>query len=269
VSRLATQIRLTMTRTHVFLIGLAATAIATWLIWRQQMANVREPNDRERRVKTARAARQAAIRERFRQAGLAYPPRELFLRAFKHEAELELWARENDESFRLVTTWRIVAASGRPGPKRREGDRQVPEGFYVVDRFNPESSYHLSLGLNYPNASDRLRGDRDHPGSDIFIHGSDHTIGCLPLGDRAIEELYLIALDAHHRGQREIAVHIFPARMAGATWNDLARAESAANPKLKDFWEELRPAYEAFERTRRVPAVRVEPDGAYRMETEE
>lgn len=257
-----------MTRTQVFLVGLAATAtaIGTWLIWRQPTANASELNQGERRVKKARADRQGVIRERFRQAGLAYPSREIFLRAFKHEAELELWARENDESFRLVTTWRIVTSSGGPGPKRREGDRQVPEGFYFVDRFNPESSYHLSLGLNYPNASDRLRSDRDHPGSDIFIHGNDRTIGCLPLGDRAIEELYLIALDTHHRGQREIPVHIFPARMAGAMWNDFARAQSATNPELKEFWKELRPAYEAFERTRRVPAVRVAPDGAYRTE---
>ncbi len=119
-----------------------------------------------------------------------------------------MWARHGDGRFRLVASYPILAVSGGPGPKRREGDKQVPEGFYEIDRFNPKSLFHLSLGLNYPNAADRVLSDREHPGGDIFIHGSNVTVGCAPLGNDAIEELYLAALDAPrpravtHRGAR-------------------------------------------------------------------
>lgn len=219
--------------------------------------------DGERRVADARRVREPVIREHFRAVGVIFPPREIFLRAFKREGALELWAREGGEPFRQVKTWPIVASSGRPGPKRREGDRQVPEGFYFIDRFNPESSYHLSLGLNYPNPSDRIRSDHARPGGDIFIHGKNQTIGCLPLGDEAIEELYLIALDTRGRGQHEIPVHIFPARMAGAGWETFAREHTLDDAALAAFWEELRRGYEAFEGSHRVPGIEVEANGGY------
>jgi len=252
----------------LLLIGLTATAAGIiWLNRRGQPEKPGKEREGERRLRNARAACDASIRERFRQAGLAYPPAEIFLRAFKNEAQLELWARESEDEFRLVATWPILASSGKPGPKRREGDRQVPEGFYMIDHFNPESSYHLSLGLDYPNASDRLRSDREHPGSDIYIHGSDQTIGCLPLGDRAIEELYLIALDTDRRSRRKIPVHIFPARMSTPSWDDFARGH-AADPDLLRFWDELRPGYQAFESGHQLPRISVEANGAYRIESD-
>ena len=122
----------------------------------------------------------------FADAGVPYPAREIYLRAFKFEGQLELWARPaNDHAlFHLVHTYPIQCASGRLGPKRREGDGQVPEGFYFVERFNPRSLFHLSLGLNYPNASDRLLTTNPaQPGSDVFIHGNAVSVGCLAMGD--------------------------------------------------------------------------------------
>ena len=114
----------------------------------------------------------SAVHQAFEQAGVDFPPDGIFLRVFKREGRLELWARKGGVPFRLIRSYAITQSSGKPGPKRREGDLQVPEGFYEIDRFNPESSYHLSLGLNYPNASDRLRSD---PAAarclDIFVHG--------------------------------------------------------------------------------------------------
>lgn len=247
----------------VSIIVLLAAGAAAWLVWSGWSSLAM---DGETRIARARKTRSAVIEERFRKASLPFPPREIFLRAFKHEAELELWAREDAGPFKHVTTYRIVTPSGVPGPKRREGDKQVPEGFYVMDRFNPESLYHLSLGLNYPNASDLIRSDREHPGSDIFIHGRDRTIGCLPLGDAGIEELYLIALDTRARGAAEIAVHIFPARMSGRAWEDFSSEHIARDPALVAFWEELRAGYEFFESRRLLPKIRVERDGAYRVE---
>ena len=83
--------------------------------------------------------------------------------------------------------------SGTTGPKRLQGDFQVPEGFYHINEFNPNSNYHLSMGLNYPNSSDRILSDSLRPGGEIYIHGSCVSVGCIPLNDDEIEELYLIA----------------------------------------------------------------------------
>ncbi len=160
-----------------------------------------------------------------------------------------------------MKSYPILASSGSPGPKRREGDRQVPEGFYCIERFNPESLFHLSLGLNYPNASDRILSDREKPGSDIFIHGNNVTVGCLPIGDAAIEELYLLALDVRARGQQRIPVHLFPAKMAGAEWDAFVREHA----NLAAFWSGLQPGFDAFEATHQVPEVTVEPDGRPRI----
>jgi murein L,D-transpeptidase YafK len=247
---------------------LAAAAVLLWPGLPHLRA--RMPDDSKKlsgpeRVRRARAESGMLIAQKFKTAGLPYPAREIFLRWFKREAVVELWGREDRGQFRLVASYEILATSGGPGPKRRQGDRQVPEGFYEIDRFNPESLFHLSLGLNYPNASDRILSDRDRPGGDIFIHGKDVSIGCAPLGDAAIEQLYLATLDTRNRGQARIPVHIFPARMRGAEWTAYAAEQTARNPALARFWEQLQPAFDAFESDRKVPAFTVAPDGSYRF----
>jgi murein L,D-transpeptidase YafK len=241
--------------------------VLCWRAWPNIRAHI--PDDFQKlsgpeRVQRARATHEAAIREKYRAAHVNYPG-EVFVRWLKHEASLELWARNGTEAFRLVAAWPILASSGKPGPKRRQGDYQVPEGFYEIDRFHRDSLFHLSLGLNYPKESDRLLSDPKAPGGDIFIHGKDGSVGCAPIGDEAIEELYLAALDARTAGQQRFAVHIFPARMTGAEWDTFAAPYCNGRPELIQFWETLRPAYEAFERTRQLPQVRVDPDGAYRL----
>jgi murein L,D-transpeptidase YafK len=247
---------------------LVALVLLVWFAYPHLRAHI--PDDFQKlsgveRVARARKARGEIIRRKFVEAGLPYPAREIFLRIFKHEAVLELWAREAAEPFRLVTSWPILAASGRSGPKRREGDRQVPEGFYEIDRFNPESLYHLSLRLNYPNAADRILADRERPGGDIFIHGKNVTIGCAPIGDEAIEELFVAALDSRDRGQTRITVHVFPARMKGAEWKRFAAVETARDPALTGFWGQLQAGYDAFERGRLVPEITVAEDGSYHV----
>ncbi len=205
------------------------------------------------RVQQARLNTGARIRERFAKAGAPYPADTLFLRAFKQEALLELWAQSGHGKFRLVAVYPVLAASGQPGPKRKEGDLQVPEGVYQVDRFNPKSAFHLSLGINYPNAADLVHADPLQPGTDIFIHGSDVSVGCLPLGDAAIEEVYLAAYDSSLAHHLPIRVHIFPARMEGPAWEDFSRNWISGNPGLAEFWAGLKPVYEQFEREHRLP----------------
>ncbi len=136
---------------------------------------------------------QKDLSPKFAKAGISYPPKKLALIAFKDTKQLEVWAANNDEHYSLITTYQIQAASGKLGPKLKEGDRQVPEGIYKITGFNPNSSYHLSMKLNYPNSFDlhyaRLEG-RDKPGTNIFIHGRAASIGCLAMGDSTIEELF-------------------------------------------------------------------------------
>ena len=219
------------------------------------------------RVAEARARCETALRAAFAAAGLAYPPAELHLRAYKLERRLEVWARAAGEPappFVLVAAFPILGLSGTPGPKRREGDLQVPEGFYRVDRFNPHSRFYLSLGLDYPNASDRrLAPDPDRPGADIFLHGGERSRGCLALGDDAMARLYLAALDTVRFCGRAITVHLFPCQMDKPTWIDTLAPWHAENPSLSPFWQTLAEGCRAFERSRQLPHVRVGADGGY------
>ena len=242
--------------------GLLAGAVL-FIGWQRVRAEDDDSLSGPERIERARKLRGAKIRERFAAAGVDYPARELFLRGFKFEGELELWARADSGPFHLVATFPVLKASGVPGPKRRAGDRQVPEGFYVIDRLNPRSLYHLSLGLDYPNASDRVRSNRVAPGSDIFIHGKAVTIGCLPLGDEGIEELYLAVHDTKTVSKKPIEVHIFPARMSGDGWTKYRTGETARKPELAGFWDELQPAYAAFETRRIPPEIKVSTTGSY------
>jgi len=220
-----------------------------------------EPIPGPKRIAAARAARGKVIAKRCRDAGLPYPPRELFLRVFKKEAQLEAWGREDKGPFRQIGVFSITVSSGQPGPKRREGDLQVPEGCYRIVTFNPESRFHLSLGLDYPNASDKVLSDQEKPGFDIYIHGGAVSVGCVPLGDEVIEEVYLLANDVKARSQVELPVHIFPMRMEGPEWE----AMQAASPEHATFWKQLEPIYASFERNRKVPIVEVQANGVYRL----
>ena len=215
----------------------------------------------EDRVAAARKRCEANLRARFEKAGVKYPAEEIFLRAMKREAVVELWANGAPrEPLKLVATFAVTKGSGGPGPKRREGDGQVPEGFYEVDRFNPKSLFHLSLGLNYPNASDRILSDHARPGGDIFVHGNRVSIGCLPLGDAIIEEVYLAALESRARPMR---VHIFPARMDAPDWPAWHDEQIKLHPMLAPFWAQLARGWELFEKERRVPSITVSKDGSY------
>jgi len=130
----------------------------------------------------------------FTKAKVSYPPREVAFIALKQEKKLELWARDNGE-FRFIRDYAIQAASGVAGPKLRQGDKQVPEGIYRIEELNPNSHYHLSMKINYPNEFDLFHAwqeGRVNPGSDIFIHGRAVSIGCLAMGDETIEELFVL-----------------------------------------------------------------------------
>ena len=212
------------------------------------------------RVVKALKAQSGPLREAFNQAQAAWPPRALFLRAFKHEGLLEVWAGAS-QGGGLVRIWSLplCASSGVLGPKRREGDGQIPEGIYRINRFNPRSAFHLSLGLNYPTAVDHRRAADHDPGSDIFIHGGCASIGCLAIEDGPIEKLYLAAVMARDRGQRDLPVHLYPCRFGAPACEAELSAYAAENPSLAPFWRTLRAKHDAFVGASHPPDRRVEP----------
>jgi murein L,D-transpeptidase YafK len=117
------------------------------------------------------------------------------------------------DQFKLLHTHLFCTNSGIPGPKLKEGDLQIPEGIYHISHFNPQSKFYLSVGLNYPNASDKILSDKQQPAGSIYIHGSCVRIGCIPITDDKIKELYVLAVKAMNNGQQKIPVHISPIRL--------------------------------------------------------
>lgn len=209
--------------------------------------------------------KEPVLRELFGQKGFPFPPREIFIRIFKQEQVLEVWVRpSSSDRLELLKEYPVCAVSGQLGPKRQQGDGQIPEGFYFINGFNPVSNFHLSLRINYPNESDRILGVRGHLGGDIFIHGDCVTIGCVPITDDGIKEVYLLAVEARSAGQRRIPVHIFPARLDDQGLRQLEK-DFADQPSLLKFWRNLKEGFDSFEEFRRVPSLRVEQDGKYRM----
>ena len=129
-----------------------------------------------------------------RNLGIPWPPARVRLLAFKRERKLEVWIAARRGSFFKAADYPILAASGDLGPKRREGDKQVPEGFYTLDSLNPNSLFHLSAHISYPNADDVAHSSVERPklGGDIMVHGGSASVGCLALGDAAIEEVFCL-----------------------------------------------------------------------------
>jgi murein L,D-transpeptidase YafK len=217
------------------------------------------------RVKLAYQEKESTVKNYFIKRNLNNQGSHLFLRAFKKEMKLEVWVRsQQQQTFNLLHTYDFCALSGAPGPKRKQGDLQVPEGIYYIQHFNPLSNFHLSLGLNYPNKSDRILGDKDSPGSDIYIHGNCVTIGCIPITDEKIKELYILAVEARENGQIKIPVHIFPTRLDETGITSL-RKEFSSHPELIAFWENLATFYKDFQNTHTIKPISVDAKGRYRF----
>ena len=198
------------------------------------------------RVRTSIKEKQNTIQRVLKNNELELGNFSLLIVAYKDDDELELYAKEKqNEIYTKILSYNICARSGKLGPKRRYGDYQVPEGFYHIDRFNPASSYYLSLGINYPNPSDRKKSNFSNLGGDIFIHGSCVTIGCLPMTDEKIKELYLYAVHAKNNGQDKIPVYIFPFKMTNENMN-FYKEKHRDNEPLISFWSNLKVGYDKF-----------------------
>lgn len=163
--------------------------------------------------------------------------------AYKNESLLEIWLK-NEKHFLKFKTYKIVEKSGNLGPKVKEGDLQIPEGIYNIVAFNPQSKYHLSLGINYPNEIDLRRTGIDNlPGGEIYLHGGKETKGCITIGDEKIEELYLLAVEAKVNGQTKLPIYLFPFKM---TDENLVKYGNQF-PEHLTFWKSLQLYYSHFE----------------------
>ena len=229
----------------------------------QQNSNFLQDQLKYSRVRTAKAQKDSIVKKMFESKAIEYPSNNIFIRIFKSEALLEVWAIDNSTNkYKIVKTYDVCSLSGKLGPKRKRGDLQIPEGFYYISHFNPASNFYLSLKVNYPNKSDRILGYKQDLGGDIFIHGNCVTIGCVPITDEFIKEIYWMAVQAKANGQNKIPVHIYPAKLENSKMNTLTNAYK--NDKaLLDFWKNLKTVYDYSEKYKVIPEINVDDKGKY------
>lgn len=187
---------------------------------------------------------------------------DVYFRIFKLEKEFEVWIKnKTEQKYILLKTIPICASSGELGPKRKQGDYQVPEGFYEIATFNPNSSYHLAMKINYPNQSDKLKKTATDAGGDIMIHGNCVTIGCIPLENGPVEEVYILATEAKNK-KNDIDIAIYPCRFTEK--NNQLLAKNYTEEKNK-FWESLKKPYAHFNKNNTLPKITISKTGDYQF----
>ena len=206
-----------------------------------------------------------SIKNQFKKQNLVWPPAEMYVRSFKYDRQLEVWVKNDPkEPFKLFKTYKVCMQSGTMGPKRMEGDYQVPEGFYYINEFNPNSAYHLSLGINYPNTSDRILSDEQRPGNNIYIHGNCVSTGCIPISDIPMEEVFIIASSVKEQGSQDfIPVHVFPVRYNVKKSMEYLNTTIKNNAYLQYFNNNIKAAFDYFEIKKQLPVIMVNQKGEY------
>jgi murein L,D-transpeptidase YafK len=154
--------------------------------------------------------------------------------------------------------------SGDIGPKRRSYDLQVPEGFYYINELNPYSKYYLSMKINYPNASDSIRGVKGRLGNLIYIHGGCESSGCISVNDEKIKELFVYCIEAYNAGQEKVEIAIYPAKLEDKTYNRLITGYSKNKDKVS-LWADLKKSYDLFNLKKVPPMVKYLPDGKHEI----
>ena len=213
------------------------------------------------RVRKAYSDKEASLKKELSEKGFDFNKIEkIFIRALKKERDLEVWIQKSDRKYHLFKTYEFCSFSGYLGPKMQQGDLQIPEGVYSIDRFNPWSNFYLSLGVNYPNKADRINSPYQSKGGDIFIHGDCVTIGCIPITDEFIKEFYVLCVESKNKGH-EIPVHIFPFRM-NFDLKTIPSYEDYAQGAEK-LWPNLQPIYKSFEANKTIPKGTRDSKGKY------
>ena len=219
------------------------------------------------RVRNAYKEKEVSISNLLIEKKLERDSFQIYIQAFKHEKQLEVWAKNtNDKKFTKLITYNICMLSGQLGPKRKMGDLQIPEGFYYISKFNPFSNFHLSLEINYPNLSDKILGHKTKPGGDIFIHGNCVTIGCIPITDDKIKEFYIFCIEAANNGQDKIPVHIYPAKLNNTNFTNLTTKYVNEDDKI-NLWIDLKKSYDYFKTNKTLPKITFLNSGRHTIES--
>jgi murein L,D-transpeptidase YafK len=250
-------------------VGLVLAAVFGWLVVVPQPAPPRDfltVQKSFKRVDEAFSAKEQLLQDQFKEKGLAWPAKYLYIRSFKFDSQLEVWVKQTaKEKYRLFKTYKVCALAGNLGPKRFEGDYQVPEGFYYLNEFKPNSQYTMALGVSYPNASDRVLSDSIRPGSDIYIHGSCVTVGCIPVTDEPIKELYVLAASTHHAGQDFIPIHIFPIKFHNAASRERLEKYLQQHVEYAATASVLEKTFYYFNEHRNLPTILIGKKGEYML----
>lgn len=223
--------------------GTLATSRGRNLAWSSYTRLMGRATVEQRLAQVGPAAR-ARLSDAFSAHGVPYPPARVALLAAKEERESQVYvsATQDSPAWKHLKSYRVLGSSGASGPKLAEGDMQVPEGIYKIESLNPNSRFHLSLRVQYPNDHDRTCAKSDgrtQLGSDIMIHGGSASVGCLAMGDPAIEELFVLAADV---GIENIDVIIAPRDLRVRN-----RAGLPTEPKwIGELYDEIEAALKAF-----------------------
>lgn len=200
---------------------------------------------------TGKAEQELPVKVQNKMKALGMPKTSpILVRLFKEESALEIWKQKSDGRYGLIATYDICKWSGKLGPKYIEGDRQAPEGFYLVRpaQMNPNSNYYLSFNIGFPNAYDQVNG---RTGQHLMVHGACSSSGCYSMTDESIAQIYAFGRDSFKGGQREFQVQAFPFRMTAA---NMARYRKDPN---YPFWTMLKEGYDIFEASKVPPKVDV------------
>jgi len=217
------------------------------------------------RVREAYTNKEKVVTKTLTEHGISRDSLQVYLRAFKTEKKVEIWGKNIcDSTYTLIKEIPICEISGEIGPKRRSQDLQVPEGFYRINELNPYSKYYLSMRINYPNASDSIRGVKGRLGNLIYIHGGCESSGCIAIADDKIKELFVYCIEAYNAGQKEINIAIYPARLEDKTYARLTTGYSKNKDKIS-LWADLKKSYDLFNQKKVPPTVRYNADGTHEV----
>lgn len=217
------------------------------------------------RVREAYSSKEKSVIKTLSDRSLSRDSLRIYMRAFKTEKKVEVWGKNIcDSTYTMIKEIPICEISGDIGPKRRSYDLQVPEGFYHINELNPYSKYYLSMRINYPNASDSIRGVKGHLGNLIYIHGNCESSGCIAITDEKIKELFVYCIEAYNAGQQEIGITIYPAKLEDKTYNRLITGYSKNKDKVS-LWADLKKSYDLFNQKKVPPTVKYLPDGTHEI----
>lgn len=226
-------------------------------------SSFRSEQKKHARVKAAYSEKESIVKAIFTAKKQVFSGFRMILVGIKASQKLHVYIQgAKQKSYSLLKSYDFCVLSGDLGPKRRQGDLQVPEGLYEISNYNPQSNFHLSIKVNYPNASDKILSDKKHPGNDIYIHGNCVSVGCIPLTDELIKELYIMAVETKNAGHK-IPVYIFPFEMSPE--NMLVYKMNPEYKKHVAFWDNLQKMYAWWEKNKKIIPYKIDAKGKYRL----